>query len=237
MLPKNDLGRRRQAEKGRHAVSKAPTLMDRLVSRSNGCGGPGSGGSTQGKADREQADGALRPVFDVHLPQHLDASGDRGVGDGEVVASGGANRRHPALERPDPVARAAATRHLIVAACEQPERELLGQVVADRNIDVERVAASIVGGRVLAVELEADGAREIETEFRIEPGQRRVDVRAVDRRLPSWRRTSQPGSLHPQPCRRLTEPGPKIRSDSWGLEARHATAMGYRHSSASKYLP
>jgi hypothetical protein len=69
--PKNDLGRRRQAEKGRNAVSKEPTLMDRLVFRSDGCGGPGSGGSTQGKADREQADGALRPVLDVHLPQHL----------------------------------------------------------------------------------------------------------------------------------------------------------------------
>jgi hypothetical protein len=49
---------------------------------------------------------------------------------------------------------------------------------------VEGLAAAVVGVRVLAVELETDGAGEIETEFGIEPGERGVDVRAVDRHLP-----------------------------------------------------
>ena len=49
-------------------------------------------------------------------------------------------------------------------------------MLADRDIEVEGVAASVVGRRILAIELETDGAREVETKFGIELGECSVNV-------------------------------------------------------------
>ena len=103
---------------------RAVICEGRSVLGGDGSRNRGSGMAAQGEAQREQADCALGAVFYIDLAQHPNPGRDRRARDREVVAGGGARRRHPALERPDPVARAAIVRHLVEVARRAPRRRI-----------------------------------------------------------------------------------------------------------------